>query len=104
GAARLEVGMRGDQHAGRAEAALHPVVVDERLLDRREPLGRAEPLDRQDLGAVDRRDGDEARAARLAVDEHGAGAAAALLAAGLGARDPELLAEDVEERCERWAR
>ena len=79
-------------------------MVVERLLHRRQALGLAEALDRRDLGAVDGGDRGQARAARLAVDEHGAGAAAALLAAGLRARDVELLAEDAQERRERRAR
>ena len=95
---------RGDDHPGRAEAALRGVVVVERGLHRRERLGLAEALERRDRRAVDRRDGRQARAARLAVDEHGARAAAALLAAGLRARDLELLAQDVQQRRERRAR
>ena len=85
-AAVRDVALGGEHHPGRAEAALRGVVVDERLLDRREALGCAEPLDRRDLAAVRVGDGEEARAARLAVDEHRAGAAAALVAAGLRAR------------------
>ena len=79
-------------------------MVVERLLHRRQALGLAEALDRGDLGAVDGGDRGQARAARLAVDEDGAGAAAALLAAGLRARDVELVAEDPQERRERRAR
>ena len=79
-------------------------MVVERRLHRRQRLGLAEALERRDLGAVDRRDGGQARAARLAVDEHRARAAAALLAAGLRARDVELVPEDVQERRERRAR
>src|SRR5581483_11106501 len=86
-----------------AEPALRAVARVERGLHDREALRRAEPLDGRDLGAVDRRDRQQARAARLAGDEHRAGAAAALLAAGLRARDPELLAQDVEQRREPGA-
>src|SRR5207302_2869603 len=71
--------------------------------ERLEILGRPEAFDRRDLRAVDRGDGDEARAPRLAVDEDGARAAAALLAPDLGAVVAELLAEHVEQRRERWA-
>ncbi len=101
GAAAVDVGLRGEHHPARAEAALGGVVVRERLLHDAEAPGRAEALDGRDLGAVDGRDGRQARAPRAAVDEHGAGAAAALLAAGLRARDPELLAQHVEQRGER---
>ena len=79
------------------------VVLVERGLDGREPLRRAEALDRRDLRAVDRGERQQARAPGLAVDEHRARAAAALLAAGLRARDPELLAQDVQQRRERGA-
>ena len=95
---------RGDDHARRAEAALRGVVVVERGLHRRELLRLAEAFERRDRRAVDRRDRRQARPARLAVDEHGARAAAALLAAGLRARDLELLAQHVQERGERRAR
>src|SRR5581483_6939858 len=57
-----------------------------------------QPFDRGDLGTVHRRHGGQAGAARLAVDEHGARAAATLLAARLRARDGEILAQDVEQR------
>src|SRR5207253_1473451 len=62
-----------------------------------------EALDGRDRRALDVRERQQAGAARLAVDEDGARAAAALLAAGLGAGDPELLAERGEQRRERWA-
>ena len=97
-AARVDVRLRGEHHPGRAEAALRGVVVRERLLDRRQVVGVAEPFDRRDLGAVHGGERQEAGAAGLAVDEHGARAAAALLAAVLRAQDPELLAEHVQQR------
>src|SRR5205823_2274769 len=97
----LEQGVRRDQEARGAEAALRAVLLVEGLLHRGESLGRPEPLDRRHLGAVERRERQQARAPRLAVDEDGARAAAALLAAGLGARDRELLAQHLEERCQR---
>src|SRR6185437_13349292 len=99
----LDQRMRREDEAGGAEPALRGVVILKGLLNRREALGLAEALDRGDLGAVDRRDRGQARPARLAVDEDGAGPAAALLAAGLRARDPELLTQDVEQRPERMA-
>ena len=104
GAPAADVRLGRDHHPRGAEAALRGVVVRERLLHGRQRLRRPEPFDRGHLGAGDRADGREARPARLAVDEDGAGAAASLLAAGLRARDRELLAEDVEQRRERRAR
>ena len=91
---------RGHHHARRAEAALRRVLVVERLLDRRQADAVREALERRDLGALDRDERRQAGAPRLAVDEHGAGAAAALLAAGLRRRDVELLAQDAQERGE----
>ena len=55
-------------------------------------------------GALDVDERRQAGAARLAVDQHGAGAAAALLAAGLGGREPELLAQDLQQGRQRLAR
>ncbi len=100
----LDVRVRGEQHAGRAEPALHPVVVDERLLHGREPLRRPDALKRRDARAVDGGHRRQARAPRLTVHEHGAGAAATLKAAGLRARDAELLAQHVQERSEQRGR
>src|SRR5439155_13028101 len=86
-----------------AEAALHAVVVDERLLHGSQSVRRADALDRRHLGAVDRGDWEEAGSARLAVDQNRARAAAALVASRLRARDPELLAQDVEQRGQKRA-
>ena len=81
-AAVVEVGLRGHHHAAGAEAALGGVVVHPGLLDRRQLERRAETLDgrapRRPRAAAERQ---QAAAPRLAVDEHGAGAAAAVLAA-----------------------
>src|SRR5581483_4083057 len=103
--ARLAAGQRldGDHHPRRAEAALRGVVVVERLLHGGHPLRRAEALHGGDRGALDGRDRQQARTARLAADEDGARAAASLLAARLRARDPELLAQHLEERRQRRA-
>jgi hypothetical protein len=50
------------------------------------------------LGPV-RLDGEhEAGADRLAVDEHGAGAARSVLAADVGSGEPEVVAEEVDEQ------
>src|SRR5262249_38460615 len=96
--------MRGEHEPRGAEPALRRVVILEGLLHRREALGLAQALYRRDLGAVDGRDRRQARPARLAVDEDGAGPAAALLAPGLGARDVELVAEHPQEGGQRQAR
>ena len=86
-----------DDEPGRAEAALHRARVDERLLHRVQLVAGAEALDRDDLVAVRLRREHEARADELAVEQHGAGAALALLARVLRARQPEPLAQRVEQ-------
>jgi len=67
----------------------------EGCLHGRELLRRAKPFDRRDRGPINGGKREQARPARLAVDEDGAGSAAALLATRLGARDPQLLAKHV---------
>src|SRR5205823_2995639 len=95
---------RCEDHPRCAEAALCGVAIVERRLDGGHALCLAEALERRDRGAVDGHDRCETRATRLPVDEHGAGATTALLAARLRARDLELLPQNVEERGERRAR
>src|SRR5262249_49635383 len=99
----LEQRVRREDHPRRAKAALRAVLLVERGLDDGEALGRPEPLESRDRGAVGSRERRQARATRLAVDERRARSAPTLLAAGLRARDPELLAQDVEARGERRA-
>ena len=55
-------------------------------------------LHRGDLGAVELRGEHQARAGGLAVDQHGAGAARALLAAGVGAGEGQLVAQEVQQQ------
>ena len=83
----------------RAVAALEAVVADEGGLQRVEAAVGREPLDGDDLlpAAVHDREG-EAGVVAPAVDEDGAGAARALVAAFLGAGEVEVLAQGVEER------
>ena len=95
----------GDGHheARRAVAALAAVVVDERLLHRMKLTTFGEPFDRDDQGTVElpqvldaRVDGQER--ATGARDERCASAAVALGAHHLGARQPELVAQQIRER------
>src|SRR5690348_2115312 len=79
---------------GRAVAALERVVVDEGLLHRvQRRAGRAQPFDRRHVAAL--RNGGETEAGEraLAVDQHGAGAALAVVAALFGAGQPHVLAQ-----------
>src|SRR5438094_3169224 len=88
---------RGDDEAGRAEAALHRARVDERLLHGMHPLHGPERLDGADLAIGGRAGEDEARAHELSVHEHRARAALALLARVLAPREAEVIAQHREE-------
>src|SRR2546425_1125768 len=96
--AAFQEGEHGEQHAGRAEPALHGAVPHERLLERMEPALALEPADGEDRAPS--RGGREHEAARHrpAVEEHGARAADALAAAFLDVEDPERVAQDLEQR------
>src|SRR5262245_59920843 len=76
-----EQGYPGHDHPAGAIAALHGAGVEEGVLERMEPPVLLEPLDRGDLAGRDGAEPGDARANRLPVDEHGAGAAAAFAAA-----------------------
>ena len=96
--ARLEQADDVHDHARRAVAALQRVAILEGLLDRmqRAVLG-GERLDGADLVAGGLHREGQARAAGLAVDQHRAGAADAVLAADMGAGEAELVAEEIGE-------
>src|ERR1044071_1237617 len=89
---------RGAELPGRAVAALEAVVADERGLQRVEAIVGREPFDGDDLlAAVHDREG-EAGVVAPPVDQHGAGAACALVAPFLRAGEVEVLAQRVEQR------
>ena len=90
--------MRGGDHARRAEAALQRVMLAERRLQRRQVVVVRQALDRDDLGAFGLHREHQAGAHRLAVDQHGAGAADAVLAADMGAGQPQMMAQAIGER------
>src|SRR5881227_1069791 len=99
GIAFEEVG-RGHDHPGRAVAALEPVVLPERLLQRVE---RAVPalrhsLDRLDVAAVRLRSQHRAALHRLAVQKHRAGAAVRGVTADVGAGQAKVVAQVVDEQ------
>ena len=97
-AVALEQGRAAHDHARRAEAALHGVVGDERLLDRVQLLAVGQALDGGDLARADVEDERHARADRRAVEVHGAGAARAAVAHDLGPGQPEREAQRVGQR------
>src|SRR5580704_3821376 len=94
----VEQGLGGDQDAGQAIAALSGLLVEKRLLQRVRPVRRAEPLDRQDALAGDRRQRLAAGFFGMAVDQHHAAAALFEAAAEFGADKAEVVAQDVEQR------
>src|SRR5438445_177032 len=99
---------RDERHedARRAEAALQPVSLAERGLKRMQRVARAvsEALHGLDLVAV-RLDGEhEAGADRLAVQQHGAGAAHPVLASNVRSGEAQLVAQEVGEEQPRLHR
>ena len=91
----------GHQHAGSADAALRGAVLQERAAQALGQPARANAFDGLDRRAAGLRRRHQAGAHLLAVEEHGAGAAVARLAADLGSGEAELVAQRVGKRCER---
>ena len=101
---RAQQRLGAHQHARRADAALRRAVGDEGALQRRQrAVGAGEAFDRRHRAAVALADADDARAHLLAVEQHGAGAAVAGVAADLGAGQAELVAQGVGEAPARVA-
>ncbi len=97
GVAREQVVRRHDQ-ARRAEAALHRARLEEGLLDRMETRPRRrQALDGHDRRALGLAREHEARAHQRPVQVHRAGAALALLAGVLRARQAHPLAQHVQQ-------
>src|SRR5439155_4611503 len=90
----VEQGLRRDQDAGNAIAALPGLLVEKGLLQRVRPLRRAEPLNRQNAPAGDRGQRLAAGFRGFAVDQHHAGAALLEAAAELAADEAEMVAQD----------
>src|SRR5438094_2860725 len=92
---------RDERHedARSAEAALQRVRLAESGLQRVELVraARREALDGRQLSAVRLHRQHQAGAHRLAVEQHGAGAAHAVLAADVGAGEPQVLAQEVAQ-------
>ena len=80
------------------------MVLRERLLKRVQRVAVGEALDRLDLAVVGLHAEHEARAGRRAVDEDGARAADAVLAAEVRARVAEVVAQHVGQRAARLDR
>ena len=84
--------------AGRAEAALESVMRDEGGLHGMQLLAARHAFDGRDRRTVVRDRQREARIDTPAIDQDGAGAALAAIAALLGAGQVETFAQEVEER------
>ncbi len=94
----VEQRLGGQHHARRAEPALQAVLLLEALLDRVQLARPCQPLDGGDLVAVGLHGEHRAALHRRAVEEHGAGAAVGGVAAGVGAGQPEALAQQVGQQ------
>ena len=90
-------GLRGHQDARRAVAALGGAEIGERGLQRVELVALLQALDGLDRPPLHLGGERQAGEHRLAVDQHGAGAAFAELAAVLRAGQAELLAQHLEQ-------
>ena len=93
--------LRRDQLARDAEPALRGTRVEERLLERMQLTVGGEALDRRDAPTVGLDREDEARIDAHVIEQHGARAALADEAALLRAGQPEVVAQDLEERVVR---
>ena len=94
----LQAGHTRHDLAGGAVAALKAVVVDERLLQRVQDFALGQALNGRDFFALGHHGQREAAVHAAAVDQHRAGAALAVVAAFLRARQVEVFAQRVEQR------
>ena len=79
-------------------------MIHEGLLHRMQLVAVGQTFDGADFLAVGLHREHQAGAHRLAVDDHGAGAADAVLAADMGAGLPAILADGVDQRAPRLDR
>src|SRR5581483_3065853 len=99
----VEQRLRSDQEAGRADPALQRSVLQELALQRVQLLAACHALDGADRLAVRLDAQHQARADEAPIDGDAAGAAIAGGASLLGAGEPQLVAQDVEQRLLRLA-
>src|SRR5688572_31278412 len=97
GRVALEERLGRHQAAGRAVAALGGPEVGEGRLQGMEPGAARQAFDRLDAAALAFEHQHDAGELRLAVHQHGAGAALAELAAVLGAGQPEVFPQHLEQ-------
>ena len=94
----IEQGFGGHDHAVDAVAALHGLLVDEGLLDLVHLLGVAQAFERGHGFVLRCADGSDAGADRVAVHDHGAGAALGQAAAEFGTVELQIVAQCIEQR------
>src|SRR4051794_1754347 len=95
----LQQGVRRQNHARRAVAALQAVGFAERILDDAElARRRRQAFNGGDLEAIGLRRKHQARPHGLAVDQHGAGAANAMFAAGVSTVEQKLFPQRIKQR------
>jgi hypothetical protein len=93
----------GHDLAGGTEAALERVLIDKRLLNRMKSAVRSQPLDGGDLPPVCAGGQHHAGIHAYTVQKDRARPALAPVAALLGAREPQMLTQKVEQACPRVA-
>src|SRR5439155_17977363 len=98
GAAAANQVARADQHARRAEAALHRVAAMEAVAQGGDDRIGGEAFEAVDLALVAGNRQRQAGTRRLAVDQHRAGAAYAVLAAEMGRGQVVPVAQKIGER------
>src|SRR5262245_11366734 len=100
-AAAREQLLRGEQHAGRAVAALQRIARLERGLQVGDLALVGHALDGLDARSVALHREHQAAAHDHAVDAHRAGAADAMLAANMAAGEAQVLAQEIDQRLAR---
>src|ERR1700730_11058951 len=93
--------LRGEQHPRRAVAALQGVARDERLLQIGDLIRIGHAFDGVDARAVALHRQHQAAAHDHTLDAHAAGAAYAVLAADMTARERNVFAQEVDQRLAR---
>src|SRR5437868_8514392 len=94
----VEQSLGRDQNAGQAIAALTCLLVEKGLLQWMRPLRRAQTFDRHDFPPGDGREWLTTGFLRIAVDQHHAAAALLEAAAEFGPHQPEMVAQNIEQR------
>jgi hypothetical protein len=87
-----------DNHAVQAIATLRGLFLDESILDEMQAVNCSKAFEGQDLSSLDSARFYRARTHRTTVDKHGARAALAKSASVFGTVEPEIVAEDEQER------